>query len=1508
MSSLNLRLAAWNAAAKPTKSRVTATTAFKDGIACGHADGKIWLYSITAPGTQQSSANKANGSAGFQIHPKCMLSAHRAPIALMKSAKINSPSAEGSEDTVISISDDGDIVVWSTTDGRCISRVRTPLQDIHPTSATLQTIEYQSAAEDLLFVFGEGRTARILSYPSLEIVYDWHLPHAEWITSQTVRKRKDHFRSELITCTGDGTVRIWSYDEFALVQQDVFSRSVSPTMANIADIGASTNTAGSGSESAYSDGDGGSEAAFGGSRNSPMFQLESKFDSFLDEEDSIKSLAINPFNDDEFLAISSKMVRLFASRQNELHELLRWKTQRTTSAPYTGGGFLTKADIVFWDSVGNIFSVCSSFSVQGGSAGMHVTRSQHAELIESSPEYTVSRLVSVPTDASSAFSKAAERDGGLVDVLITYTSSLNEHTLAIVLPTPLSSVSGSANRPHMNLEDASSKPKSWLGRSALFAMNSLWDGWIESVCAKRATTSALVSRSGDIVLGHSDGCIRILSPTSLMINPQSEKDSSSDSLIGPAFELSGHDQAVNVLYEWQASSAAECVLCKKEQTVVSDDLNGQQPHEPGKCKCQKLSNLLVSASKDLTMRIWNMATKECLCVLPTQSAPVVHISSVLPAKRISWRETERHKTLFGLLDSMLLVIGSENSTTLISMHTLDRVHVTAPYHSQPVRITVCSEPCGLELGYADGSKRMLSLARLLAEDSDESSYTAEAEEHEAVTSVICSNSLLTSAAGARFTNDGYSSADTSGSHWASVFLLSPGGPRFSRGSSGSDSTPAALVLELEIMQLQSATAKIVPDGADMDTMRMLLKQENEALCERDSHYYSGGGLRPLHTSLMLLSVLCTWGINDGLDSIKQKLFGMRQPLSNVSLSVSNKQRDVHTVLFPDTKHRCASWCVSPLLNAQRMLAILILSRSVLQVARCAPGAVDSEGLYALTIVCVIGTDFPSLLPLTARNIAATMLQALITMNRAVVRARMVAIELLSRGFATFKPYLDCQFVIQRLLSIMMSVSEDGHAASPGDGVGSGVGRAAVAAMPVSIGVGGGNSRDNDENMMGLGIRRTMSGASMPALARSGHGTSAPGSRRPSHARHPGESAAKIESGETGAPRPIPASGIRQSDQENGSLATTPTNTLSSVARAAMTSHAWRAQGMGAAAGRLQKPEDGADGDAEQYSDNGLSTAGIAEYNSNGQGNEEAEGDSDGQYRRRPYTSAHGHTRYHARSRRHPKEESRSRQLSAGERGGSTVSFNLIVLAKSALLRICAADTSVVSSTICGILQDSEGALQQRRGALQLVGLVVQKYPTHMYPHLERIVAAIVQAIEPKRATLRRELIGAAGAALQGLVRAYSCVSFHPESQCLVVGCIDGQCTAYDLRTATRMAVFDGQAASPVAAVAISPKGDRVASFTLGDGMLNIWDPSPSALAMFARSLFWSTATSDEGGGKESQSSGSVQASKTMKIPAGFLDHADELPISSVIAAAKLTWTSDRTVRLQVQEATFSLSV
>ncbi|KAJ1893147.1 hypothetical protein LPJ66_005930 [Kickxella alabastrina] len=1054
-------------------------------------------------------------------------------------------------------------------------------------------------------------------------------------------------------------------------------------------------------------------------------------------------------------------------------------------------------------------------------------------------------------------------------------------------------------------------------------MNGLWSEWMDGLKPEQDTTSALVTCSGKVALGLESGKLRIVPPTLLVASSRTDCDVSNTAPTGE-LDFCGHSSAITALFEWTVPALGNCVCCGR--CPSDDDYNSHSQLNDTQVTSACSHSLLVSASKDLTMKVWDMATGKCLCTLPTQSAPVVHMCPVLPpAKYASWRQTsERHNAMASVLGSLLLAIASDNSTTLVSMDSLERVHVTPPCHEQPVRLSLRRDTGDLVILYSDDSQRCVVLSQLLGPVSKGAADKPAGSLPSISVSLVSGPPRPASESG----------ADSSSQGWANVQMVSAYNNSRKlrvRNIGGGGGGPVALLMDVELMQLYSAVSKLVPEGTDLKDIQQLLSDEAAGDLTGSG---SKGALQPIHASYMLMSVLCTWGISKDLDDIKQTAFMIRPPRLNVSLTFSNKHDDVHTVMFPNSQNRGHDWCVSSFLNAQRMMAILVLSGTILQgnekravevinfyvgklqaevgprfknlslltlaqywqspnanlqraartlilsaihsapeklrraelfywssvLARCAPGGVDTEDLYALTIVCIIGSDYPSLLPLTARSMAASMLQALISADRVNVRARMVAVELLSRGFPTFKAYLDCQLIIRRLLGIMMSVSEDGHDKSTMQ----------MSAAAAALGVRAGSAGPATAGM-GLGIRRVMSGVSMPASGE--FGSSDIGSRRPSYSRvhnsseDPAAAALAAGTGPKAIPKPSGAS------RTNGSLASTPNNAMSSIARVAITSSAMRAQ--------MKFPQ----------LPPALSTDDDATHYSSDHGNSNASSDD---------CQGHRH-RYHAH------RPSRSQRSSSGNGAlgvGNTVSFNLVVLAKTALLRISVSDITLINNTVVNILQTSE-SIRERRGALQLVGLVAQKHPGLLYPFLEGLVATIVQAIEPKHATSRKLLIGAAGAALQGLVRAYPWVSFHPESQCLAVGCIDGRCTAYDLRTATRTAVYDTQAAAPVVAVAISPQGDRVGSFTLGDGVLSIWDPSPSALAMFARSLFWSAI---DGGAVPGSSSGTVTPIKTMQIPGAFLSRAEELPISSMMEVAKLTWTADRTLLLQIHDASFSLSL
>ncbi|KAJ2244484.1 hypothetical protein GGH98_004807, partial [Coemansia sp. RSA 454] len=474
--------------------------------------------------------------------------------------------------------------------------------------------------------------------------------------------------------------------------QDVFSRATSPVQQSQAGFGPPGANINDGSRPESVD------EPDSDSQERVMFNLESQF-AALGEDHAITQLTVNPFNDDEFLAVSPKIVRLFASRNNELHELLRWRTQRSTDSLFAGAGFLSQSDIVFWDTGGTIFSVCTQFSVEGGSAGMHMARGLHVETSSDKDVVSVATsLCSVPPGAAdSVLASVAGTQNARVDVLVSYASSGTQHVLSVVMPVPLSSVSGSANRPHAAPEDAKSGPRNWLGRATPFFMRPLWDGWLHDVKLPRQITSALVTQTDQVAVGYGDGAVQIV--------PQAQLISGQDS--SGVTELCGHTASITALFEWQPTPLHSAALHSRESLG-----SAAQPEAVITAANAEPRGLLLSASKDLTLRIWDLDMGECVYVLSTQSAPVVFMAGVtVPRTSAAWNESSRHRELSMLLDSLVLAVGSDNSTTLVSVAEFERMHVTAPYHVAPVRLSLCRYTGDLVLHYADGSRRRIPLAR-----------------------------------------------------------------------------------------------------------------------------------------------------------------------------------------------------------------------------------------------------------------------------------------------------------------------------------------------------------------------------------------------------------------------------------------------------------------------------------------------------------------------------------------------------------------------------------------------------------------------------------------------------------------------------------------------------------------------------------------------------------------------------------------------------------------------------
>ncbi|KAI0235471.1 hypothetical protein L0F63_006203 [Massospora cicadina] len=169
-------------------------------------------------------------------------------------------------------------------------------------------------------------------------------------------------------------------------------------------------------------------------------------------------------------------------------------------------------------------------------------------------------------------------------------------------------------------------------------------------------------------------------------------------------------------------------------------------------------------------------------------------------------------------------------------------------------------------------------------------------------------------------------------------------------------------------------------------------------------------------------------------------------------------------------------------------------------------------------------------------------------------------------------------------------------------------------------------------------------------------------------------------------------------------------------------------------------------------------------------------------------------------------------------------------AQQAAVQIALANTPLFITSL-GLVKGSQplGAI------LQLISRLVPSYPAALSPHLPRIVEVIVKALHPRDAEQRHALIAPATQTLHDLVGAYAAVAFHPGSQRLAVGVSEGAAIVYNLYTATRSLVVEGYH-SPVTAVAFSPTGRYLATFSSDESVLKVWSASPKLFEMLAKTF------------------------------------------------------------------------
>lgn len=166
------------------------------------------------------------------------------------------------------------------------------------------------------------------------------------------------------------------------------------------------------------------------------------------------------------------------------------------------------------------------------------------------------------------------------------------------------------------------------------------------------------------------------------------------------------------------------------------------------------------------------------------------------------------------------------------------------------------------------------------------------------------------------------------------------------------------------------------------------------------------------------------------------------------------------------------------------------------------------------------------------------------------------------------------------------------------------------------------------------------------------------------------------------------------------------------------------------------------------------------------------------------------------------------------------------------------------------------SVAERKSVMQLVAFLIRKVgwdghccvladvmsqrPLILYPHLPRLMEAVVKSLDPNSTASRDAVLDTATEIIGHVVRTYvlslpppihtltftpldsfPTVDFHSPSQRLAVGTAEGAFIMYDLKSATQLYVLEGHTHRPTAC-AFSPDGRRLVTVSLEEGVVRVW--------------------------------------------------------------------------------------
>ncbi|KAJ3307604.1 hypothetical protein HDU76_004502, partial [Blyttiomyces sp. JEL0837] len=237
------------------------------------------------------------------------------------------------------------------------------------------------------------------------------------------------------------------------------------------------------------------------------------------------------------------------------------------------------------------------------------------------------------------------------------------------------------------------------------------------------------------------------------------------------------------------------------------------------------------------------------------------------------------------------------------------------------------------------------------------------------------------------------------------------------------------------------------------------------------------------------------------------------------------------------------------------------------------------------------------------------------------------------------------------------------------------------------------------------------------------------------------------------------------------------------------------------------------------------------------------------------------------------------------------SSTLASAARQAIVQIATVNPSLFLNTVTFDIGHAKTAAE-RLGALKLLGMFISKKPAIILSHLAQIIEAMVKSLDPNIPGMRESLQPIITSNFAEIVKTFPTVSFHHGTQKLAAGTNEGTVIMYDLKTATKVQILEGHTKA-LSAVAFSPDGRLIATFSLPEGNVRFWQPSTGFFNSLVGAFSGNSANAATAALASVGGVGLMKSFREFNIGLAGAGASN----TDILREVKFEWMSDRSVKL-----------